>query len=57
MQINENQQAVPKNLRNTLDADLLYDSADRREQIKVFQAATSPSALAKTRRRRLTGAF
>lgn len=37
MQINENQQAVPKNLRNTLNADLLYDSADRREQIKALK--------------------
>ena len=25
MQINENQQAVPKNLRNTLNAELLWD--------------------------------
>lgn len=37
MQINENQQAVPKNLRNTLNADLLYDSKDRREQIKALK--------------------
>src|SRR5208283_4388827 len=28
MQINENQQAVPKNLRNTLNSDLLWDSSD-----------------------------
>lgn len=28
MEINENQKAVPKNLRNTLNADLLYDSKD-----------------------------
>ena len=37
MQINENQQAVPKNLRNTLNADLLYDSPDLREQIKALK--------------------
>ena len=37
MQINENQQAVPKNLRNTLNADLLYDSKDLREQIKALK--------------------
>jgi len=28
VEINENQKAVPKNLRNTLEADLLYDSKD-----------------------------
>jgi DNA sulfur modification protein DndB len=41
MQINENQQAVPKNLRNTLNADLLYDSKDLRERnraLKLFIA-------------------
>lgn len=37
MQINENQQAVPKNLRNTLNADLLYDSPDVREQIRALR--------------------
>lgn len=37
MQINENQQAVPKNLRNTLNADLLYDSKDLREQVKALK--------------------
>lgn len=37
MQINENQQAVPKNLRNTLNADLLYASDDLREQIKALK--------------------
>jgi DNA sulfur modification protein DndB len=37
MQINENQQAVPKNLRNTLNADLLYDSSDMREQIRALR--------------------
>ena len=37
MQINENQKAVPKNLRNTLNADLLWNSDDRREQIKALK--------------------
>jgi len=37
MQINENQQAVPKNLRNTLNADLLYASKDFREQSKALR--------------------
>ena len=37
MQINENQQAVPKNLRNTLNADLLWDSSDLREQIRALK--------------------
>jgi DNA sulfur modification protein DndB len=37
MQINENQQAVPKNLRNTLNADLLWHSPDLREQIKALK--------------------
>ncbi|WP_374971031.1 DGQHR domain-containing protein [Terrabacter sp. BE26] len=37
MQINENQQAVPKNLRNTLNADLLYASDDLREQAKALK--------------------
>lgn len=37
MQINENQQAVPKNLRNTLNADLLSESMDRREQIRALK--------------------
>lgn len=37
MQINENQQAVPKNLRNTLNADLLYASDDLREQAKALR--------------------
>ncbi|MFI6172963.1 DGQHR domain-containing protein [Nocardia sp. NPDC051052] len=41
MQINENQQAVPKNLRNTLNADLLSDSPDLREKVRslVLQIA------------------
>lgn len=37
MQINENQQAVPKNLRNTLNADLLWDSSDLREQVRALK--------------------
>ena len=37
MQINENQQAVPKNLRNTLNADLLWDSDDLREQVRAMK--------------------
>lgn len=37
MQINENQQAVPKNLRNTLNADLLYEAADVRDQLKALR--------------------
>ncbi len=37
MQINENQQAVPKNLRNTLNADLLYGSSDMKEQIRALR--------------------
>jgi DNA sulfur modification protein DndB len=37
MDVNENQQAVPKNLRNTLNADLLYESEDLREQSKALK--------------------
>ena len=37
MQINENQQAVPKNLRNTLNADLLWESGDLREQVRALK--------------------
>ncbi|WP_198412241.1 DGQHR domain-containing protein [Cryobacterium sp. TMT1-62] len=37
MDVNENQQAVPKNLRNTLNADLLYASEDLREQAKALK--------------------
>jgi len=37
MQINENQKAVPKNLRNTLNADLLWDSEDLREQNRALK--------------------
>lgn len=36
MDINEKQQAVPKNLRSTLQADLLYDSSDMREQARAL---------------------
>ncbi len=37
MQINENQQAVPKNLRNTLNADLLWGSPDKRKQAQALK--------------------
>jgi len=37
MQINENQQAVPKNLRNTLNADLLRASDDYTERAKALR--------------------
>lgn len=37
MQINENQQAVPKNLRNTLNSDLLWTSPDYKEQIRALK--------------------
>lgn len=37
MDINENQQSVPKNLRNTLNAELLWTSADKREQAKALR--------------------
>ncbi|MFC7598018.1 DGQHR domain-containing protein [Terrabacter sp. GCM10028922] len=37
MQINENQQAVPKNLRNTLNADLLWESDDLRESNRALK--------------------
>jgi DNA sulfur modification protein DndB len=37
MEINENQQAVPKNLRNTLNADLLWGSSDLREQSRAMK--------------------
>lgn len=41
MEINENQKAVPKNLRNTLSADLLWASdsyADRRKALRLHVA-------------------
>jgi DNA sulfur modification protein DndB len=41
MQINENQQAVPKNLRNTLSADLLWDSADLAERARALRLRTA----------------
>lgn len=37
MQINENQQAVPKNLRNTLNADLLWDSPDMNQRVRALK--------------------
>ena len=37
MDINENQQAVPKNLRNTLNADLLWGSPDKRKQAQALK--------------------
>jgi DNA sulfur modification protein DndB len=37
MKINENQQAVPKNLRNTLNSDLLWESDDYRDRVKALK--------------------
>lgn len=37
MQINENQQSVPKNLQNTLNADLLWTSDDKRKQANALK--------------------
>jgi DNA sulfur modification protein DndB len=37
MQINENQKAVPKNLRNTLNSDLLWNSENLIEQVKALK--------------------
>jgi DNA sulfur modification protein DndB len=37
MQINENQKAVPKNLRNTLNSDLLWGSENITDQIKALK--------------------
>lgn len=37
MQINENQQAVPKNLQNTLNADLLWTSPDKKKQANALK--------------------
>ncbi|WP_412875820.1 DGQHR domain-containing protein [Curtobacterium flaccumfaciens pv. flaccumfaciens] len=37
MQINENQQAVPKNLRNTLNSDLLWHSSSMSDQSKALR--------------------
>ncbi len=38
MQINENQKAVSKDLRNTLDADLLWDSDNYFDKIKALKS-------------------
>lgn len=38
MQINENQKAVSKDLRNTLDADLLWDSESYYDQMKALKS-------------------
>jgi len=37
MQINENQKAVPKNLRNTLNSDLLWNSDNLIDQVKALK--------------------
>ena len=37
MQINENQKAVPKNLRNTLNADLLWNSRELEDRVKAIK--------------------
>lgn len=37
MQINENQKSVPKNLRNTLNSDLLWNSDVKTDQIKALK--------------------
>ncbi len=37
MEINENQKAVPKNLRNTLNSDLLWDSSNLSEQRRALR--------------------
>jgi len=37
MQINENQKAVPKNLRNTLNSDLLWNSDNLNDQVKALK--------------------
>ncbi|WP_430604869.1 DGQHR domain-containing protein [Enterococcus sp. DIV0125] len=36
MEINENQKSVSKNLRNTLNADLLWESEDKNDQAKAL---------------------
>lgn len=41
MQINENQQAVPKNLRLTLKADLEWESRDLRRQAQALKLKTA----------------
>jgi DNA sulfur modification protein DndB len=37
MQINENQKAVPKNLRNTLNSDLLWNSDNKNDQTRALK--------------------
>ena len=37
MQINENQKAVPKNLRNTLNSDLLWNSENKNDQVRALK--------------------
>jgi len=37
MQINENQKAVPKNLRNTLNSDLLWSSDNLHDQLRALK--------------------
>lgn len=41
MQINENQKAIPKNLKNTLNADLLWDSTNLNEAIRASKLQIS----------------
>ena len=41
MQINENQKAVPKNLRNTLNSDLLWNSDNLHDQVKALKLQIS----------------
>lgn len=38
IQINENQKAVPKTLRDTLKADMLWTSTDKREQLEALRS-------------------
>ncbi|WP_162321826.1 DGQHR domain-containing protein [Nesterenkonia haasae] len=43
MQINENQKSVPKNLQNTLNADLLWTSENLRQRAKALKLKISQS--------------
>lgn len=43
MQINENQKSVPKNLQNTLNADLLWTSENLRHRAKALKLKVSQS--------------
>lgn len=43
MQINENQKAVPKNLQNTLNSDILWDSPNLIERIKALKLQIAQS--------------